>query len=61
MAQRGEHEIENEMVFRSSPGLIFHDSRGFESGGVAELNRVKAFISERAKKKKLQDQLHVVW
>ncbi|KAG2113747.1 uncharacterized protein F5147DRAFT_570991 [Suillus discolor] len=30
---RGLHDIENETVFRSNPGFVFHDSRGFEAGG----------------------------
>ncbi|KAG0701975.1 hypothetical protein DFH29DRAFT_924062 [Suillus ampliporus] len=25
---RGEHDIENEMVFQSNPGFVFHDSCG---------------------------------
>jgi hypothetical protein len=59
--QRGIHDIENEMVFRSNPGFIFHDSRGFEAGGVDEVKKVKAFISQRAKEGALRDQLHVIW
>jgi hypothetical protein len=55
------HNIENELVFRSNPGFIFHDSRGFEAGGVAELNTVKRFIADRSKTTKLEMQLHVIW
>jgi len=60
-AERGRHDIENELVFQSNPGFIFHDSRGFESGGAAELVKVQEFIKERSKKKKLQDQVHAIW
>jgi hypothetical protein len=49
------------MVFRSNPGYVFHDSRGFEAGGVDEMKKVKAFVSERSQKKKLRDQVHVIW
>ena len=59
--QRGQHNIENEMVFRSNPGFIFHDSRGFEAGGKAELNAVKEFINRRSKEKDLQCQVHAIW
>jgi hypothetical protein len=59
--QRGTHDIENEMVFKSNPGFIFHDSRGFEAGGVDELHIVKNFIAQRARQKKLHDQLHAIW
>ncbi len=49
------------MIFESSPGFIFHDSRGFEAGGVSELEKVQRFIRECSKQKELQDQLHVIW
>ncbi|KIK31912.1 hypothetical protein CY34DRAFT_102517 [Suillus luteus UH-Slu-Lm8-n1] len=59
--ERGLHDIENEMVFRSNPGFVFHDSRGFEAGGESEFDKVKAFIASRSKEAKLKDQLHVIW
>ncbi|KAG2045970.1 hypothetical protein BDR06DRAFT_899966 [Suillus hirtellus] len=59
--QRGEHNIENEMVFKSSPGFVFHDSRGFEAGGESEFNMVKAFITCRSKETEITNQLHVIW
>jgi len=49
------------MVFRSNPGFIFHDSRGFEAGDVSELGIVKDFIKEYSAKKKLKDRLHAIW
>ena len=49
------------MVFRSNPGFIFHDSRGFEAGGASEFEKVKSFIAERSKAKELQDQVHAIW
>ncbi|KAG2040187.1 era-like GTP-binding protein [Suillus americanus] len=59
--ERGEHDIENEMVFRNNPGFVFHDSRGFEAGGESEFNKVKAFIAGRSKEIRIKDQLHVIW
>ncbi|KAG2038266.1 era-like GTP-binding protein [Suillus americanus] len=59
--ERGLHDIENEMVFQSNPGFVFHDSRGFEAGGESEFNKVKAFIAARSKETKLRNQLHVIW
>ncbi|KAG2131590.1 GTP-binding protein [Suillus bovinus] len=59
--ERGEHEIENELVFRNNPGFIFHDSRGFEAGGESEFDMVKAFIARRSKETRLKDRLHVIW
>ena len=55
------HNIENELVFRSNPGFIFHDSRGFEAGGTSELDTVKRFIAKKSKEKQLSSQLHVIW
>ncbi|KAG2032350.1 hypothetical protein BDR03DRAFT_926846, partial [Suillus americanus] len=59
--ERGEHDIENEMVFQSNPGFVFHDSRGFEAGGESEFDKVKAFIAARSKESKIRNQLHAIW
>jgi hypothetical protein len=59
--QRGVHDIENEMVFRSNPGFIFHDSRGFEAGGHSEFDKVNDFIVRRSQEKRLSDRIHVIW
>ena len=55
------HNIENELVFRSNPGFIFHDSHGFEAGGTSELETIKRFIAEKSEEKQLSSQLHVIW
>ncbi|KAH0583396.1 hypothetical protein H2248_009023 [Termitomyces sp. 'cryptogamus'] len=60
-ASRGLHEIENEMIFKSNPEFIFHDSRGFEAGTTEELSRVKNFIKNRAHGMHLKDRIHVIW
>ncbi|KAG2126206.1 hypothetical protein DEU56DRAFT_743145 [Suillus clintonianus] len=59
--ERGEHDIENEMVFRNNPGFIFHDSRGFEAGGESEYDKVNAFIKDRSKKTNIKDRIHTIW
>lgn len=59
--QRGEHDIENEMVFKSNPGFVFHDSRGFEAGGSSEFQVVKNFIANRAEQSTLSEKLHAIW
>ncbi|KZP26036.1 hypothetical protein FIBSPDRAFT_887698 [Athelia psychrophila] len=60
-AERGYHDINNEMVFKSNPNFIFHDSRGFECGSVDETETVQRFLSKRASATELKDQLHAVW
>ncbi|KAJ7136964.1 hypothetical protein C8R44DRAFT_608028 [Mycena epipterygia] len=58
---RGLHDIENQLIFKSNPQFIFHDSRGFESGSVEETEKVRAFIAKRAASTNLSDQLHAIW
>ncbi|KAG1758368.1 hypothetical protein EDD22DRAFT_850073 [Suillus occidentalis] len=56
--QRGNHDIKNEMVFKSNPGFVFHDSCGFEAGSEAEFEDMKNFISERVHATKLEERIH---
>ncbi|KAJ7112757.1 hypothetical protein C8R43DRAFT_134569 [Mycena crocata] len=60
-AERGLHDIENQLVFKSNPQFIFHDSRGFESASVDEVEKVKSFIKHRAESLTLNEQLHAIW
>ncbi|KAG2099563.1 uncharacterized protein F5147DRAFT_582667 [Suillus discolor] len=60
-SQRGLHDIENEMVFKSNPGFMFHDSCGFEAGSISEFEKVKAFIASRSKEMQIKNQLHAIW
>ncbi|KAF8814006.1 era-like GTP-binding protein [Phlegmacium glaucopus] len=59
--ERGEHDIEHQIVYPTAQGFIFHDSRGFEAGATGELVKVKEFINERAKMTLMKDQLHAIW
>ncbi|KAJ7250566.1 hypothetical protein C8J57DRAFT_1238971 [Mycena rebaudengoi] len=38
---RGLHNIDDEICFRSRPGFVFHDSRGVEAGSATELSIVQ--------------------
>ncbi|KAF7343569.1 GTP-binding protein [Mycena sanguinolenta] len=60
-AERGLHDIDNQLIFKSNPQFIFHDSRGFEGGSADEIEKVTAFIERRAKTWKLSEQLHAIW
>ncbi|EDR14541.1 small GTP-binding protein domain [Laccaria bicolor S238N-H82] len=60
-AQRGVHDIENEMIFKSNTAFVFHDSRGFEAGRTSELQKVKDFMQKHSTNKHLRDHLHVIW
>ncbi|KAF7343604.1 GTP-binding protein [Mycena sanguinolenta] len=59
--QRGEHEIENQLIFKSNPQFIFHDSRGFEGGSADEIQKVTTFIEKRAGTTELSRQIHAIW
>jgi len=52
--QRGEHSIENELIFRSNTRFIFHDSRGFEAGSEEEVKLMKNFLINHAAITKLE-------
>ena len=59
--QRGEHTIDDELVFSNHTGYVFHDSRGIESGSTEELETLKEFIRRKCGEKKLRDKLHAIW
>ncbi|KAG1733969.1 hypothetical protein EDB19DRAFT_1854778 [Suillus lakei] len=58
---RGNHDIANEMVFKSNLGFVFHDSCGFEAGSEEEFDNMKKFISDRANAKELEERIHAIW
>src|SRR5579863_10433075 len=59
--QRGEHEINDELVFTNHDGYIFHDSRGFEAGSEDELKTVQEFVKRKSQEKRLKNRLHAIW
>ncbi|KAG2053817.1 hypothetical protein BDR06DRAFT_972100 [Suillus hirtellus] len=59
--KRGNHNITNEMVFKSNSGFVFHDSCGFEAGSEEEFESMKRFISERVHATKLEERIHAIW
>ena len=59
--QRGEHDINDELIFTNHNGYIFHDSRGFEAGSEYELEKVQEFVKSKSQQKQLKDRLHAIW
>ncbi|KAH9058230.1 GTP-binding protein [Lactarius vividus] len=59
--QRGEHTIDDELVFSNHTGYIFHDSCGVESGSTEELAVVQEFIRRKCGEMRLRDKLHAIW
>ncbi|KAF8263471.1 hypothetical protein EI94DRAFT_1807146 [Lactarius quietus] len=58
---RGEHEIDDELMFSNHGGYVFHDSRGIECGDTKELEILKAFIQRKCENKRLYEKLHAIW
>ncbi|KAI9429323.1 hypothetical protein H4582DRAFT_2151539, partial [Lactarius indigo] len=59
--QRGEHGIDDELVFSNHKGYVFHDSRGIESGGAEELTILQEFIRRKCGERRLINRLHAIW
>ncbi|KAF8554433.1 hypothetical protein OG21DRAFT_1095134 [Imleria badia] len=59
--ERGDHNIEDELVFTNHDGYIFHDSCGFEAGNEDELRVVQDFARKKASAARLKDRLHAIW
>jgi hypothetical protein len=59
--QRGEHNVNDELIFENNEDYIFHDSRGFESGNIEPLLAVQDFVRKKAGEKRLKDRLHAIW
>ena len=59
--QRGQHDINDELIFTNHDGCIFHDSRGFEAGSEDELTTVQEFVKRKSQERRLQDRLHAIW
>ncbi|KAF8632845.1 hypothetical protein AX15_001651, partial [Amanita polypyramis BW_CC] len=57
---RGMHDIGHQITYPGS-NFIFHDSQGFEAGGVDQMKRVRSFIQKMSTAKELKDQLHAIW
>jgi hypothetical protein len=61
LAQRGEHDIEQELIFSRHDGYVFHDSRGMEAGSEDELKIVQDFVYRKSRERRLKNRLHAIW
>jgi hypothetical protein len=59
--QRGEHRIDDELVFSNNTGYVFHDSQGIEAGDEEKLEILKDFIQRKCGERKLRNRLHAIW
>ncbi|KAI6011503.1 hypothetical protein EDC04DRAFT_771475 [Pisolithus marmoratus] len=58
---RGYHDIQNELVFQSNPGFVFHDSCGFEAGSTQQFDQMKQFVADHAVTTRVNERIHAIW
>ncbi|RWA10958.1 hypothetical protein EKO27_g4158 [Xylaria grammica] len=58
---QGVHDINKAFESPNHPGLLIHDSRGWQAGSDAELEEIAKFLRYRAFQKNPAEALHVIW
>lgn len=58
---QGNHDINQAFESSSHPGLLIHDSRGWQAGSDQELELIAKFLRHRAFQKDPAEALHVIW
>ncbi|KAI1129440.1 hypothetical protein F5Y10DRAFT_238256 [Nemania abortiva] len=57
----GVHDVDEGFEMDTLPGLIVHDSRGFQSGATEEIELLERFVKKRASAGKPEDRLDAIW
>ena len=58
---QGQHDINTAFESPNHPGLLIHDSRGWQAGSDHELDLIGKFLRHRAFQKDPAESLHVIW
>ncbi|KAI1266036.1 hypothetical protein F5Y18DRAFT_35462 [Xylariaceae sp. FL1019] len=58
---QGVHDINQAFESANHPGLLIHDSRGWQAGSDTELDLIAKFLRHRAFQKNPAEALHVIW
>ncbi|KAI0436344.1 hypothetical protein F4803DRAFT_234518 [Xylaria telfairii] len=58
---QGSHDINKAFESPNHPGLLVHDSRGWQAGSDSELDLIAMFLRYRAFQKNPAEALHVIW
>ncbi|KAK6198433.1 Nonsense-mediated mRNA decay protein 5 [Pestalotiopsis sp. IQ-011] len=58
---QGVHDINQAFESPRHPGLLIHDSRGWQAGSDSELELIARFLRNRAFQKDAAQALHVIW
>ncbi|KAM0812828.1 putative DUF2235 domain-containing protein [Seiridium cardinale] len=59
--ERGTHDIENGFRDANHPGIIIHDSEGFQAGGTQEVKAFTKFLEKRSGRVPSEEKLHAIW
>ncbi|KAL1877881.1 hypothetical protein Daus18300_002234 [Diaporthe australafricana] len=59
--QRGRHDIEEGFESDQHPGIIIHDSEGFQTGNNKEVSAFKKFLKARSGNRMVRENLHAIW
>ncbi|KAK6081937.1 hypothetical protein SCUP515_02716 [Seiridium cupressi] len=59
--ERGTHDIENGFRDANHPGIIVHDSEGFQAGGTQEVKAFTKFLEKRSGRVPSEEKLHAIW
>ncbi|KAI1188829.1 hypothetical protein F5B17DRAFT_394021 [Nemania serpens] len=59
--EHGVHDVDEGFEMDTLPGLIVHDSRGFQSGATEEIELLEKFVKKRASAAKSEDRLDAIW
>ncbi|KAH9901759.1 hypothetical protein F4778DRAFT_737580 [Xylariomycetidae sp. FL2044] len=57
----GVHDVDEGFEMDSFPGLIVHDSRGFQSGTTREIELLEKFVKKRAGHSDPEEKLNAIW
>ncbi len=55
------HDVDEGFEMDTLPGLIVHDSRGFQSGATEEIELLEKFVKKRASAARPDDRLDAIW
>jgi predicted GTPase len=58
---QGVHDINVAFESPKHPGLLIHDSRGWQAGSDTELDLIAKFLRHRAFQEDPAEALHVIW
>ncbi|KZT25838.1 hypothetical protein NEOLEDRAFT_1064394 [Neolentinus lepideus HHB14362 ss-1] len=58
---RGIHNINHEITYRSNPSFVFHDSMGIESGSSVHSRAIHDFLQDRDQNTDLEKRVHAIW